>query len=135
MTYTELTERWGAGVRERRTQSGVSLERLAEMAGIGPGHLSKFERGLAGIGDAGRMRLAHALGARVEDLFPYPDGDAQWPNAANAAGGGASRPSATTQATPRSRTRRASPRAARSATAAAPSADSDAPTGREGSHE
>lgn len=99
MAYTKsLTLQWGETIRELRLDQGLSLEKLADDARIDSGHLSKAERGLAGLGDEARMRLAAALGRRVEEIFTYPDTteDEACPNAASAAGGGSSRTPATT---------------------------------------
>lgn len=68
-----MMQEWGTTVRKLRKERGLSLEKLAETARIDPGHLSKFERGLAGIGDETRVRLAQALGKRASEIFTYPD--------------------------------------------------------------
>lgn len=86
MSFTEdLTRMWGDRIRKARQEQGLSLEALAERAGMDAGHLSRGERGLAGIGDDNRIRLASALGRRVEDLFPYP-AESPCPTASSAAG-------------------------------------------------
>lgn len=113
-----LPEMWGARVRKARHDLGLSLETLAAMSGIDLAHLSRGERGLAGFGDDSRIRLAAALGKRVEDLFPYPETtETPCPSAANATGPAASRTRATTAA-------HRSP---------APSAEGPAESAREGS--
>lgn len=86
MTHTRpLAEIWGEAIREARNDLRLSIVELAARAGIDPGHLSRAERGLSGIGDEKRIRLAGALGKRVEDLFPYPThGDSACPSAASA---------------------------------------------------
>lgn len=74
MTFTKpLAQQWGETIRRARIDQGLSLEALAEAAEIDPGHLSRAERGKAGLGDEMRIRIARALHKRVEDLFPYPD--------------------------------------------------------------
>lgn len=119
MTFTKPTaQRWGEAIREARTSLRLSIFELAARTGMDPGHLSRAERGLAGIGDDYRIALAGALGKRVEDLFPYPEsGETACLNAASATAGGASPTPATT--------------AARRSTA--PSAEGPAASAREGS--
>jgi transcriptional regulator with XRE-family HTH domain len=46
----------------------MSLAELAALTGIGKGHLSKAERGLAGLGDANIDRVADALRVRIPDI-------------------------------------------------------------------
>ncbi|MGC2374262.1 MAG: helix-turn-helix transcriptional regulator [Solirubrobacteraceae bacterium] len=60
-------------VREAR---GFGLRRVAEKAGIDPAHLSRVERGQAGLSVESLQRLAQVLGLRELDrlLSPYiPD--------------------------------------------------------------
>lgn len=73
MPSTELSERWGPRIRARRKAMGLSIARLGAAADIEPGHLSRIERGLVVPGDEVRVKLARALGVRVEELFSYPD--------------------------------------------------------------
>lgn len=108
MTYKKsLPEIWGANVRQARRDQRLSLEALSAASGIDLGHLSRGERGLAGFGDDSRIRLASALGKKVEELFPYPDTtpETPCPSAAPATGREASRtPAAATQSPARSAT-------------------------------
>lgn len=114
-----LAQTWGEGIRKARTDLGLSIVELAARVGIDPAHLSRGERGLAGIGDEYRVSIARALGRQVNDLFPYPDTnqDPSCPSAASATGGGSSPTPATAAATP----------------SRAPSATAPAPSDREGS--
>lgn len=73
MPSTELSRSWGAEIRARRTAAGLSIARLGARADIEPGNLSKIERGLVMPSDDSRIKLARALGVRVEELFAYPD--------------------------------------------------------------
>lgn len=74
MTSTKPLEvRWGETIRDLRTEQGLSLQALADMSGLDPGHISRAERGLAGLGDQSRMAIARALGRRVEQIFTYPE--------------------------------------------------------------
>jgi transcriptional regulator with XRE-family HTH domain len=68
-----LRARWGAEIRRRRTLAGLSLRGLSDTSGVEYSHLSKLERGEAGLSDDGRIGLAKALGCRVEELFSYDD--------------------------------------------------------------
>lgn len=56
-----------------RISRGISQREAARRAGIDPGHLSKFERGEAGLGIENLVRLARVLGADelVTLLEPY----------------------------------------------------------------
>lgn len=76
MTNSELQNQWGARLQELRIERGLSVRALAQKAGVDPGHLSKFENGLAGIADEGRLRIASAIGVRVEDIWAYPEQEA-----------------------------------------------------------
>lgn len=67
-----LAKTWGEGIRKARTELGLSIVELAARVGIDPAHLSRGERGLAGIGDDYRMAIARELGRSVPELFPYP---------------------------------------------------------------
>lgn len=118
MTLTKPTaQRWGEAIRKARTDLRLSILELATRVGMDPGHLSRVERGLAGIGDEYRIALADALGVRANDLFTY-DSETPCPPAASATDAAASPTPATAGET-------RSP--ARSAKAQAASA-------REGSH-
>lgn len=56
-----------------RVNSGLSQREAARRAGIDPGHMSKFERGEAGLSIDNLVRLARVLGAKelVRLLQPY----------------------------------------------------------------
>jgi transcriptional regulator with XRE-family HTH domain len=60
-----------------RISRGLSLREVARRTGIDPGHLSKFERGEAGLGIDNLVRLARVLGAEemVKLLTPYSHDD------------------------------------------------------------
>lgn len=68
-----LKVEWGKRIRSARQDRQLSVVKLAELVDCDPGGLSRVERGLHGAGDEMRMKLAAALGVRVEELFPYPD--------------------------------------------------------------
>lgn len=69
----DLDASWGARIRELRDERGLSATRLARMADVDHTHLRKVEHGDARFGDDARIRLARALGVRVEEIFVYPD--------------------------------------------------------------
>lgn len=74
MTHTAtLRVEWGNRIRAERTAQDIGLNELARLADMDPGNLSRIENGKQGVGDDLRMRLANALGKRVEDLFSYPE--------------------------------------------------------------
>ena len=56
-------------LRAARTGAGLSQVELAVMAGIQPGLLCRYERGVA-PGQKNADRLAKALGVAIESLFP-----------------------------------------------------------------
>ena len=106
MTLTKPTaQRWGEAIRKARTDLRLSILELATRVGMDPGHLSRVERGLAGIGDEYRVALAEALGRRANDLFTY-DPESPCPPAASATDAAASPTRPTTEA-PRSPARSA----------------------------
>jgi transcriptional regulator with XRE-family HTH domain len=102
MTATKsLAQIWGEAIRKARTEQGLSIVELAARVGIDPGHLSRGERGLAGIGNEYRISIARALNRSASELFPHPttQDDDPCPSAANAEGRATSRTPATTAAT------------------------------------
>lgn len=131
MSFTEdLARKWGDRIRKARQEQGLSLETLALRVGMDAGHLSRGERGLAGIGDDYRIRLASALGQRVEDLFPYPAETTPCPPASSAADPAALTSSTTTGSTDGTTApTRASAPAASCATAPAASTPTVTPNG------
>lgn len=70
---TAHTERWGAEIRRLRTERGWTILELARRAESQPAHISRIERGINAPSDDLRIRLARALGVRVEEIFAYPD--------------------------------------------------------------
>lgn len=73
MAVNDLLSTWGERIRELRDERGLSLNQLSRDAEIDQSQLWKAERGERGLGDEARMRLAGALGVRVEAIFVYPD--------------------------------------------------------------
>jgi transcriptional regulator with XRE-family HTH domain len=60
----------GAALRAARDQAGLTLERLAEATGLSAGFLSRLERDLASTSVSNLIRLATALGVRLDRLLP-----------------------------------------------------------------
>lgn len=97
-----LPQIWGEEIRKARTELGLSIVQLAADVGMDPAHLSRGERGLAGIGDDYRVALAKRLDRPTAQLFPYPDTfplERSCPRAATAPDAASSPTPATTAAT------------------------------------
>jgi transcriptional regulator with XRE-family HTH domain len=64
-------------IRVVREARGLSLRAAAHLAGIDPAHLSKVERGEAGLSVDSLARLARVLGLRelAQLLAPYVRGE------------------------------------------------------------
>ncbi len=62
-------DRVGARLHALRTERGLTLERLAELAGLTRGYLSLLERDLKTPSLAALVRIADALQAEVSSLF------------------------------------------------------------------
>lgn len=73
LMLSELQVQWGSCIRELREEQDMSLVKLARLAEVDQGQLSKIETGQSGVGDEARYRIAKALGRRVEEIFVYPD--------------------------------------------------------------
>lgn len=70
---TAHTERWGAEIRRLRSERGWTILELARRVDSQPAHVSRIERGINAPSDDLRIRIATALGVRVEQIFTYPD--------------------------------------------------------------
>ena len=70
-----LYAEWAKTLRAHRLEKGLSQTALADAAGSTKAHISNIERGLTGVGDVLRVRLAAALDTTAAELFPYPDSD------------------------------------------------------------
>ncbi|WP_167574105.1 helix-turn-helix domain-containing protein [Kitasatospora cheerisanensis] len=55
----------GTAIRAFREARELSIRRLAELASMHNGHLSRLERGVAGVSDQGLRRIAAALDVPV----------------------------------------------------------------------
>ena len=65
------TPTWGAGVKSRRQEKGLTQTQLAEAAKVTQSSISRLEQGSRQISDAARLRIATALDANPYELFPY----------------------------------------------------------------
>ncbi|MGZ0231183.1 helix-turn-helix domain-containing protein [Streptomyces sp. H49] len=57
-----------SAIRFRRGALHMSLATLSKLTGINKGHLSRVERGLAGLGDDNILKVADALGVTTDDI-------------------------------------------------------------------
>lgn len=62
--------RFGVRLRELRRQSGVSQEKLADLAGLHRTYVSSIERGERNVSLVNIERLAAALGVTMAELMP-----------------------------------------------------------------
>ena len=76
-----LYQRIGAHIRAYRKLAHMTQEAVAEKADISVHHLGFIERGQAKPSLDTLERLARGLGVRTEDLFLFPKGDRQDPQA------------------------------------------------------
>lgn len=65
-------ETWGARIRSLRQERGLSLNKLARLAEIEQGNLSRIERGIVNSGEEARTRIAAALNVPVGEIWDYP---------------------------------------------------------------
>lgn len=73
MAHSTLREQWGDRLRSLRKERGLTVEAFAELVHLDPSNVSRIELGTIGTRDETRMRIAAALGVRVEDIFDYPN--------------------------------------------------------------
>ena len=59
---------FGAAVRSRRAQLGITLDQLAQASGVSPGALSRVERGLLATSLRNAMAIARGLGCELGEL-------------------------------------------------------------------
>lgn len=69
MRETELLAQVGAGIRSWRKRSGLTINRLAEIADIDGGFLATIETGKKAPSLVTLAKLARALDVRLADLF------------------------------------------------------------------
>jgi transcriptional regulator with XRE-family HTH domain len=67
---SDVMQRFGTKLREIRKRSGVSQEKLAELAGLHRTYVSSVERGERNISLLNIESLAKALGVPMAELMP-----------------------------------------------------------------
>lgn len=70
-TSAETSEQdalFGAAVRARRAQMGITLDQLAQASGVSPGALSRVERGRLATSLRNAMAIARGLGCDLGEL-------------------------------------------------------------------
>lgn len=65
--------RFGASVRARRLELGLSQEALADFSGIDRSHMGKLERGERNLSFLNILRIAKAVQCKPSDLFVDAD--------------------------------------------------------------
>ena len=65
---SEQDAQFGAAVRARRAQLGITLDQLAQASGVSPGALSRVERGLLATSLRNAMAIARGLGCELGEL-------------------------------------------------------------------
>lgn len=61
----------GKNVRKYRTKYGLSIDKLANLAGITKGTLYKVEKGSTGIGLVVLLKISYALQIPINDFIPF----------------------------------------------------------------
>ena len=67
-----LGRQWGATIKERREQFGLSQTALGERCGVTQQAIAKFASGAQIPLDRTKVAIARALCSEVADLFPWP---------------------------------------------------------------
>src|SRR6188474_3497834 len=76
---TGFLEQLGQRVRTMRALRGMSRKVLAKVSGISERYIAQLESGKGNVSIVLLRRLAHAMGAPLEDLIPDSGGSAEWP--------------------------------------------------------
>jgi two-component system response regulator len=90
IAQTDLKKGFGAEVKRRRIQSGISQEKLAELADLHRTYISAVESGKRNLTLESIQRLAQALGASVGSFFASLEQAPQDPEFASGDNSGAS---------------------------------------------
>jgi XRE family aerobic/anaerobic benzoate catabolism transcriptional regulator len=69
----------GQRVRTMRGLHGMSRKVLAKVSGISERYIAQLESGKGNVSIVLLRRLAHAMGAPLEDIIPDGGGSAEWP--------------------------------------------------------
>ena len=64
---------WGSRVQQRRSALNLTQLQLAELCGLTQQTISKIERNAIVPRDRVKQLIAQKLGARVSELFPWPE--------------------------------------------------------------
>ena len=56
-------------IRQKREEKGITINKLAELAKMSKGHLSRIERGITEPSIATLARIAKSLDVKVEELY------------------------------------------------------------------
>ena len=67
-----LYVRWGNQVRKLRKERGLTVARLAQLAEVDLGTVSRVERGHVNASEQTRQQIAQALGVHPGDIWNYP---------------------------------------------------------------
>jgi len=59
-------ERIGLRIKELRTSANLSQEKLAELAGVGQGHIARIEQGKYSTGIDVLAKIAEALNVKID---------------------------------------------------------------------
>jgi transcriptional regulator with XRE-family HTH domain len=73
MTAEKLQKQLGININRYRYLAGLTVEALAERAGISTGHLSDISSGRKWVSSSSLTQIADALGVPVQALFIDPD--------------------------------------------------------------
>ncbi|MBE6994437.1 MAG: helix-turn-helix transcriptional regulator [Ruminococcaceae bacterium] len=65
----EINKRIGANIQFLREDNGYTQDRLSELIGITPNHLSAIERGVSGISLENLQKLSELLGVSIDSIF------------------------------------------------------------------
>jgi CheY-like chemotaxis protein/DNA-binding XRE family transcriptional regulator len=84
ISQPDLKKGFGAEVKRRRIQNGISQERLAELADLHRTYISAVESGRRNLTLGSIQRLAVALGASVGSFFASLESQANYPGDAGA---------------------------------------------------
>ena len=69
---TDLAVTWGERIRAERRKQKLSVRELAQRAEISTQYVYLLQSGVNTPSDELRVKIAAALGVRVEDIFSYP---------------------------------------------------------------
>ncbi len=69
MNKLELLQIVGANIAKLRTERDYTQRQLGALAGFNPSHLSKIEHGERDINTTSLIRIAKALGIKMDELF------------------------------------------------------------------